>query len=71
LKSNRKQRNSSAPAPIQQTNIELEQMRTYLQTKKAERLSKQRDIPSTTTDNQYQSVNDRFCFRQYCFVFLF
>jgi hypothetical protein len=46
----RKQRNSSAPAPSDKTNPELQQLKNYLDSKRAERLSKRESLPSV--DNQ-------------------
>jgi hypothetical protein len=48
----RKQRNSSASVPTSdRSNLELQQLKSYLDSKKAERLSKQREnLP--TVDNQ-------------------
>jgi len=46
----RKQRNSSVPAPVEKINPELQQLKNYLDSKRAERLSKRESLPSV--DNQ-------------------
>lgn len=53
----RKQRNSSAPAPMEKSNPELQQLKTYLDSKRAERLSKQQQRETLpAADNQFASV---------------
>ncbi len=60
----RKQRNSSAPVPSSdRSNLELQQLKSYLDSKKAERLSKQREnLP--TVDNQTTFV----CVFEFCLI---
>jgi hypothetical protein len=60
----RKQRNSSAPAPTDRSNPELQQLKSYLDSKKAERLSKQQQRENLPiVDNQTNAF--------VCLIFLF
>jgi hypothetical protein len=52
----RKQRNSSEPAPVDKTNPELQQLKTYLDSKKAERLSKQQQRESLPPSEQQTTL---------------
>ncbi len=66
----RKQRNSSAPPTVDKNNPELQQLRTYLDSKRAERLSKQQR-ESLPPSPEHQTIYVCFYFSSSNLILLF